>query len=91
MAEYIDRQMCEIAAEADQNYRLVVPLRKIRKIPAADVAPVVHGRWVNVLLHREHPIRTDVLCAVCSNCKKQADKTAFCQHCGAKMDKDGTQ
>ena len=91
MAEYIDRQMCEIAAEADQYYRLVVPLRKIRMIPAADVAPVVHGRWVNVLLHREKPIRMDVLCALCSNCKKKSDRTAFCPHCGAKMDKDGTQ
>lgn len=66
-------------------------LHDIKAIPAADVAPVVHGRWVNVLLHREKPIRMDALCALCSNCKKESDRTAFCPHCGAKMDKDGTQ
>lgn len=61
----------------------------VNEIPAADVAPVVHGRWVNVLLHREKPIRMDALCALCSNCKKESDRTAFCPHCGAKMDKEG--
>lgn len=42
MAEYIDRNLCELLAEYDQYYTLVVPLSKIRKLPAADVAPVVH-------------------------------------------------
>lgn len=44
MPEYIDRQLCEIVAEYDQYYRLVVPLDKIRKIPADDVVPVVRCR-----------------------------------------------
>ena len=44
MDEYIDRSLCEISAEFDQHYRLIVPLSKIRKIPAADVAPVVRCR-----------------------------------------------
>ena len=45
MAEYIDRNLCELLAEYDQYYTLVVPLSKIRKLPAADVAPVVHSYW----------------------------------------------
>lgn len=42
--EYIDRNLCETVAEYDQYYKLVVPLEKIRKMPAADVAPVVRCR-----------------------------------------------
>lgn len=41
MMEYIDRNLCETVAEYDQYYKLVVPLEKIRKMPAADVVPVV--------------------------------------------------
>ena len=53
--------------------------------PAADVAPVVHGRWVSVAGKRDR---------ICSRCLhnepyKNADDDAevfeFCPHCGAKM------
>lgn len=44
MMEYIDRNLCETVAEYDQYYKLVVPLEKIRKMPAADVVPVVRCR-----------------------------------------------
>jgi hypothetical protein len=51
--------------------------------PAADVAPVVHGRW-NVVEGR----RLDN--AICSNCGRhfQAYYEAYCfrPNCGAKMD-----
>lgn len=55
-------------------------------IPAADVVPVVHGRWVSVAGKRDR---------ICSRCLrnepyKNADDAAevfeFCPHCGAKMD-----
>ena len=54
----------------------------IASIPAADVAPVVHGRWV---YHNSDTI--------CSECRKSAifdeweqqAETEFCPHCGAKM------
>lgn len=58
----------------------------IENIPAADVAPVVHGRWVSVAGKRDR---------ICSRCLrnepyKNADDNAevfeFCPHCGAKMD-----
>ena len=52
-------------------------------IPAADVAPVRHGRW-NVVEGR----RLDN--AICSNCGRhfQAyyEGYSFCPNCGAKMD-----
>lgn len=90
-ADYIDRTA--LLAELELNDYPWTDFddayRAIQKMPAADVAPVVHGRWVNVLLHRETPIRMDAICALCSNCKKQAARTAFCPNCGAKMDQAG--
>lgn len=61
-------------------------LQSISDIPSADVAPVVHGRWVSVAGKRDR---------ICSRCLrnepyKNADDDAevfeFCPHCGAKMD-----
>ena len=59
----------------------------ITDLPAADVAPVWHGRWEN-----GNPI-----CPVCGGDKfKDLDadiwsdwKPAFCPNCGAKMDLEG--
>lgn len=50
-------------------------------IPAADVAPVVHGRWV--------PFHSEAAGDIqyCSACEIGfAAKTDYCPHCGAKMD-----
>nr|DAT63542.1 MAG TPA: DNA-directed RNA polymerase subunit [Caudoviricetes sp.] len=59
-------------------------LREVSDAPAADVAPVVHGRWEN-----GNPI-----CPVCGEDKfKDLDadiwcdwQPDFCPNCGAKMD-----
>ena len=52
----------------------------ILKIPAADVAPVRHGRWE----------RTADGAALCTACKRKMNPSqygyAFCGLCGAKMD-----
>lgn len=53
----------------------------ILKAPAADVAPVVHGRWMP--FHSE----TAGKIQYCSACEIGFDaKTDYCPHCGAKMD-----
>ena len=51
-------------------------------IPAADVAPVVHGRWIK---GSSNPY--------CSKCFVECrDETPFCPNCGAKMDgKEGAE
>ena len=49
------------------------------RIPAADVAPVVHGRWV---------FGGDG-CVICSKCNEEESNDNhrnFCPNCGAKMD-----
>lgn len=85
MAEYIDREeYCEKHCRCSNEYcdRKSCP---IWKAPAADVAPVVHGRW-NVVEGR----RLDN--AICSNCSRhfQAYYEAYhyCPNCGAKMDEE---
>lgn len=52
MAEYIEREAVLEKAEYDGNYRLVVPADTVKSLPAADVAPVVHGRWIYKHRHR---------------------------------------
>ena len=48
----------------------------VRKAPAVDAAPVVHGRWID----RDGK----TWCSVCSKPNK-AYMPPFCPHCGAKM------
>ena len=55
----------------------------IRKIQAADVAPVRHGRW-EIVVGSDGKERM-----VCTGCRKQQDLTgvfSYCPNCGAIMD-----
>ena len=57
-------------------------LEYAENLPAADVAPVVHGRWI---------YKGDSDMWVCSRCGRgvNADPEGidlYCYHCGAKMD-----
>ena len=59
----------------------------IRKIPTADVASVVHGRWLDTDTFDFHCVHI----YQCSNCRREVtddyiDNHKFCLHCGAKMD-----
>ena len=50
----------------------------------ADVAPVVHGRWIKV----KHPygnVNWYKKCSICDKCIDWQDYK-YCPHCGAKMD-----
>lgn len=62
---------------------LAVPVDVIKEIPALDVAPVVHARWVDPEgIHEYH----------CSRCDGIAPNdgydsgAAYCDECGARMD-----
>ena len=64
-------------------------------IPAADVVPVRHGRWINICGDRESPRQ----CSVCLQDFAYIDGICYlvsgqrlpqyCPNCGAKMDGDG--
>lgn len=83
MKEYIDREEALLAIkqafEKGERSSLY-----IKSIPAADVTPVRHGRWVNT--------HSDSEFAQCSLCKHPVyaawiwNLTNYCPNCGAKMD-----
>lgn len=55
-------------------------------LPAADVVPVRHGRWV-------YGEDVDIQCSICGHdAYTEGDyrqvKTSYCPNCGAKMDKE---
>lgn len=92
MSDYISREAAIERAEYDGNYRLVVAVEAIKGLPAADVVPAVHGRWI------EYPVAHYFKC---SNCKytvpyKKAallnGKRSYtcCPHCHAVMDLEET-
>lgn len=79
MAEYIERELAIKALSRGEGCGNVCR-RAIERILAADVAPVVHGRWIDV---REY-------CGdyMCSNCETlySTNKFNYCPYCGVKMD-----
>ena len=86
MAEYIERSAA-IEAAKHAWAKGLEPSQYIEALPAADVAPVVHGRWEM----RPTGMATDTgpeykaYCTVCNEPNKQY-QPPFCPHCGAKMD-----
>lgn len=85
MVEYIEREA--LLAAYDKAH--VGPPGGARKLieeaPAADVVPVVHGRWnrEDHYLHG-HYITTTCVCSVCGSCPTMEYR--FCPYCGARMD-----
>lgn len=84
MAEYIKRE--DALLKLMQDGCLVSSIESIKNIPAADVAPVVHGRWEWLGPNR---LVADCMCGTCSACKvrsKYIVNTMLCPNCGALMD-----
>ena len=82
MAEYIERE-AYIRIVKDIPIWGSVAAMMADAIPAADVAPVRHGRWGT---HSDRP--DSLICSVC-NCgfdMWKHDSHNYCPNCGAKMD-----
>ena len=96
MTEYIDKEALKESFWASCNNCLseddIADL--IDEMPAADVAPVVHGKWIDKGWDGDFSWRIDGRgnswhIFECSNCGSKlcgAPKTKFCPNCGAKMD-----
>ncbi len=89
MARYIDadnltKRLCPYT---DSGYAQDIDtiLAIVDEEPTADVAPVMHGRWNYQKPDDAYTYKP----WKCSNCGLQGGKhqTAYCPHCGAKMDK----
>lgn len=80
MAEYIDREeYCEKHCRCSNEYcdKESCP---IWKAPAADVAQVVHGRWIE-------DGSGIIICPKCNRGYNLVSQfTHYCPNCGAKMD-----
>ncbi len=96
MAEYIDREATLMKLMLDGCSAKNV--QSVMDIPAADVAPVVHERWIKdtydqFFKYDKHgaPVYRKHITYTCSNdyCKiKMLVKFPYCPGCGAKMDKE---
>ena len=72
-------------------YRMIV--KRINNSPAVDVAPVVHGEWIDIISHE------DIIYATCNHCHSRGKvktnrnewgtwyiDSPYCPKCGARMD-----
>lgn len=93
MAEYIDlgTAIAKLTAleVTEPNATMADAKRVLADMPAADVAPVVHGSWI-VRFDGPYNRRR----CYCSNCKRhngiggiaKNQEKPYCPNCGAKMD-----
>lgn len=58
-------------------------LERVQNFPAADVAEVRHGRWIDV---RGESSGLNWKCSLCA--KRVLQKSPCCPNCGARMDKE---
>lgn len=82
--EYIDREAANLAL-AEQGFDWDKAKQALASVPAADVVPVVHGKWIE-------SANFDTGFWVCSKCRFVSEAIAahklygYCPNCGAKMD-----
>lgn len=88
MAEYINKD--DAVRELVMDYAYAAA-EIVKQIPAADVVPVVHGRWIgyDASYYRNynygaHPV--NLIRYKCSVCGRTVSKKEPYCHCGAKMD-----
>lgn len=99
MAEYIDRGTAIAKLTALElvkpNATMTSVKRLLADMPAADVSPVVRGKWVHITRYNDG----ERMIATCSHCRDRGEvrsiRTEFgvweidsprCPNCGAKMD-----
>ena len=86
MTEYIEREkVLSKAAPVEGCFSDMISAYDVIMLPAADVAPVVHGRWDRVIPSKSAAKWSrKVSCSVCHNVGY--DHFKYCPNCGAKMD-----
>ena len=96
MKEYIERAA---AIEAIRKYQYPYGVEfLLSNIPAADVAEVRHGRWIEDERTYPGPGLKNNLCSVCGEIEgswkeglEPGRKWAYCPNCGARMGKEDEQ
>ena len=96
MADYIDREkIFSIWRSMPAPASVTSLAAAISQTPAADVAPVRHGRWIEDERTYPGPGLANNLCSVCGEIAgswkeglEPGRKCDYCPNCGASMDKD---
>lgn len=95
MTEYIEREAAIKAMEKadytaisdDADSCKVDYLREIiESVPAADVVPVVHGRWERDEDGDWYCTNCYEVVAICESGRERTYRKPYCPNCGAKMD-----
>ena len=86
MAEFIKREaVIDLITRRYENPEICT--QEINSIPAADVAPVVHGHWVEKELFIPWCDDDVDIIYECSCCRTESGGTSpYCPNCGAKLD-----
>ena len=90
MADYIEREAAkkEFSINFGGVSHAVIANRLLDSIPAADVSPVVHGRWESFIDNDEFWGELEYY--KCSSCgMPELTRNNYCPNCGAKMDWGG--
>ena len=86
MDEYIKKEdAMEIVKRTSGDY--AAAFSEIRKLPAEDVAPVRHGRWIDA--YPDNEPNQMFMYGICSECGFEQGLSKYlkyCPDCGAKMD-----
>lgn len=94
MSDYIEREAAQSAVWEEDNQTDMI--LAIGSLPAADVAPVRHGRWIGSemnfgycdIIQKEY-IAKKYICSECGyETGDQAKKFVCCPICMARMDKE---
>ena len=84
MAEYIERgEVINLLLEYGYD-SCWSAIPDFERLPAADVAPVRHGRWEHHYHDSGSPIDDKWYCSECNMCNGHK-RTWYCPNCGAKM------
>ena len=84
MDDYISRDAALTALQDSDLFNTTErQLRAIRELPAADVAEVVHRRWISFLDGAHIMPERYYRCSRCG--RAESRRQPYC-HCGAKMD-----
>lgn len=85
MAEYIEREaVIDLITRRYENPEICT--QEINSIPAADVAPVVHARWVKDEEGEWSCTNCRETVAICDSGRERTYRKPYCPNCGAKMD-----
>ena len=83
MNEYVEKE--EVLDRLYEEGELTEAIsHTVYAMDAADVTPVVHGRWIG---RYDHAVKVGWKCSICG-CLifHERDKSNYCPFCGARMD-----